>query len=259
VTRVTKCEGGDFALVNGRCETLDKGRWAEMLLPEEKLRLLSMVDVLEPLTKEELEEFSRRVPDTHVERGRVFYTPGDRSDALFMLKKGKVRIYKVTPEGWQFTLAVVESGTMFGEMALTAQRMREAYAEAAEPSDICVLGSRDLEWLVRKNPDVGLRMIHVLSERLRFCEGRLEDIGLKDVTARLAGVVLRLAESEGVMTPEGPRIPTHYAHWQLATMIGTSRESVTRAFTRLQMRGAVLLKDRRIYVKDIEALEDAAR
>lgn len=242
-----------------RFETFDKERLAEMLLPEEKLRLLSMVDILEPLSKEELEGFSRRVPDTHVEKGRVFFTPGDRSDALFMLKKGKVRIYKVTPEGLQFTLAVVEAGTMFGEMALTAQRMREAYAEAAEPSDICVLRSEDLKWLVRKSPDVGLRMIHVLSERLRLCEGRLEDIGLKDVTARLANVVLQLAESEGVMTPEGPRIPTHYTHWQLATMIGASRESVTRAFTRLQRRGAVLLKDRRIYVKDIEALEGTAR
>ena len=230
-----------------------------MLLPKEKLRLLSMVDVLEPLSNEELEEFSRRVPDTHVEGGRVFFTPGDRSDSLFMLKKGKVRIYKVTPEGLQFTLAMVESGTMFGEMALTAQRMRAAYAETAEPSEICVLGREDLEWLVRANPEVGLRMMQVLSERLRFYEERLEDVGLKDVPARLANLVLQLAESEGVMTPEGPRIPTHYTHWQLATMIGTSRESVTRAFTRLQRRGAVLLKDRRIYVKNVEALEVAAR
>jgi CRP/FNR family transcriptional regulator, cyclic AMP receptor protein len=230
-----------------------------MLLPKEKLRLLSMVDVLESLSKEQLEEFSRRVPDTHVEGGRVFFTPGGCSDALFMLKKGKVRIYKVTPEGWQFTLAVVESGTMFGEMALTAQRMREAYAEAVEPSDICVLRYEDLEWLIKENPEVGLRMMHVLSERLRLCEERLEDIGLKDVSARLANLVLQLAESEGVMTPEGPRIPTHYTHWQLATMIGTSRESVTRAFTRLQRRGAVLLDHRRIYVKDLEALQRIAR
>lgn len=230
-----------------------------MLLPKEKLRLLSMVDVLEPLSKEDLEEFSRRVPDTHVERGQVFFTPADRSDALFMLKQGKVRIFKVTPEGWQFTLAVVESGTMFGEMALTAQRMREAYAEAAEPSDICVLGHEDLEWLVRENPDVGLKMMNVLSERLRICEERLEDVGLKDVPARLANLILQLVESEGVMTPEGARVPTHYTHWQLATMIGTSRESVTRAFTRLQRSEAVLLKDRRIYIKNVGALEGIAK
>jgi CRP/FNR family transcriptional regulator, cyclic AMP receptor protein len=230
-----------------------------MLLPEEKIRLLSMVDVLEPLSGEELEEFGRRIPDTHVERGQIFYTPEDRSEALFMLKKGRVRLYKPSADGWEFTLAVVEAGTMFGEMALTAQRLRGAYAEAMEPSEICVLKSEDVERIVRGNPDVGLRMIRVLSERLRVCESRLEDIGLKEVPARLASLVLQLAESEGLMTYEGPKIPTRYTHRQLATMIGSSRESVTRAFTRLQRRGAVLLKDRRIYVKDIEALEDTAR
>ena len=231
----------------------------QMLLPEEKIRLLSMVDVLEPLSEEELEEFSRHVPDTHVEKGRIFYTPGDCSQALFMLKKGRVRIYKVTPDGWEFTLAVVEAGTMFGEMALTAQRLREAYAEATEPSDICVLKNENLERLVRQNPDVGLRIIRVLSERLRLCETRLEDIGLKDVPARLASLVLKLAESEGIMTHEGPKIPTRYTHRQLATMIGSSRETVTRAFTRLQRAGAVELKRRHIHVKGIEALECAAR
>src|SRR5215210_9470739 len=178
-------------------------RGAQMLLPEEKLRLLSMVDVLEPLSKEELEEFSRRVPDTHVEQGRIFFTPEDRSEALFMLKKGRVRIYKVAPDGWEFTLAVVDAGTMFGEMALTAQRLREAYAEAAEPSDICVLKREDLERLVRGHPDVGLRMLNVVGERLRLCETRLEDVGLKDVAARLASLVLQLTKVEGVMTPEG--------------------------------------------------------
>ncbi len=228
------------------------------MLPKEKIRLLSMVDVLEPLSEDELEEFSRRIPDTHVERGRIFFTPEDRSEALFMLKRGRVRVYKVAPDGWEFTLAVVEAGTMFGEMALTAQRLREAYAEATEPSDICVLKSEDLEGLVRENPEVGLRIIRVLSERLRSCETRLEDIGLKDVPARLASLVLQLAWSEGVMTSEGPKIPTHYTHRQLATMIGTSRETVTRAFTKLQRAGAMELRRRHIYVKDIEVLERAA-
>ena len=228
------------------------------MLLKEKTRLLSMVDVLEPLSQKELEDFSERIPDTYVERGQVFYTPEDRSEALFLLKKGRVRIYRMAPDGWEFTLAVVEAGTMFGEMALTAQRMREAYAEAAEPSYICILKSEDLEGLVRKNPDLGLRMMRVLSERLRSCEARLEDIGLKDVPARLASLILQLAESEGIMTHEGPMIPTHYTHRQLATMIGSSRESVTRAFTKLQKVGAVELRRRHVYVKDVKALKQAA-
>jgi len=230
-----------------------------VLLPEEKIRLLSMVDVLEPLSEDELEEFSRRIPDTHIEQGRIFYTPEDRSETLFMLKKGRVRIYKVAPDGWEFTLAVVEAGTMFGEMALTAQRMWEGYAEAMEPSDICILKNTDLERIVRGNPEVGMRMIRVLSERLRSCETRLEDVTLKNVPARLASLILQLAASEGIMTPEGPRIPIHYTHRQLAMMIGSSRETVTRAFTKLQKAGAVELRNRYIYLKNTQTLERAAR
>ena len=229
-----------------------------MLPAKEKMRLLSMVDVLEPLSQEELEDFSERIPDTKVEQGQVFYAPKDHNETLFLLKKGRVRIYRVTPDGRELTLAVVEAGTMFGEMALTAQRMREAYAEATEPSDICILKNADLERLVGGNPGVGIKIIRVLSERLRLCETRLEDITLKNVPARLASLILQLAATEGIMTPEGPRIPTHYTHRQLATMIGSSREAVTRAFTKLQRAGAVELRHRQIYVKDVEGLKHAA-
>ncbi len=229
-----------------------------MLAPREKKRLLSMVDILEPLSEEELEEFTQHIPGTHVEQGRTFYAPEERSEALFILKRGQVRIYKVAPDGWEFTLAMVQAGTMFGEMALTAQRQWQAYAEATEPSDICILKQEYLKRLIRENPDVGLQMIRVLSERLRLCRTRLEDIGLKDVPARLASLVLRLAASEGVMTSEGIRIPTHYTHQQLATMIGSSRESVTRAFAKLQRSGAVEQRARHIHLVDLEALKRAA-
>lgn len=229
------------------------------MLPEEKVRLLSLVDVLEPLLEEEIAGLIQRIPSTHLEKGQVFYTPEDRSEALFLLKNGRVRVYKVAPDGWEFTLAVVEAGTMFGEMALTAQRMRESYAEAMEPADVCVLKDEDLESLVLEYPRVGLRMMRVLGERLRVCEARLEDIGLKDVPARLASLLLQLAENEGIMTHEGPMIPTRYTQRQLATMIGSSRESVTRAFSKLRKAGAVKLRRRYVYIKDVEALEQAAR
>ena len=137
-----------------------------MLKPEEKLRLLSMVDILEPLSREEIKELSLRVPDTYIERGQIFYTPQERSEALFMLKKGRVRIYRVSPEGREFTLTVVSAGTVFGEMSLTAQRLENAYAEAMEPSVICAMKRHDLEWLVKEKPQVGLKVMSVLSERL---------------------------------------------------------------------------------------------
>lgn len=230
-----------------------------MLKPEEKLRLLSMVDILEPLSREEIKELSLRVPDTQVERGRIFYTPHERSEKLFMLKKGRVRIYRVAPDGRELTLAVINPGTVFGEMSLTAQRLENAYAEAMEPSVICAMKRHDLERLVIEKPQVGLKVMSVLGERLSHAEDRMEDIALKEVPARLASFILQLVEEEGVVTREGYKVPTRYTHRQLASLIGSKRETVTKAFTLLQRSGAVELKRRRIHVKDIEALKSAAR
>ena len=229
-----------------------------MLSPEEKLRLLSMVDILEPLSREEIKELSRRIPDTHFQRGQILYAPKERNEALFMLKKGRVRIYRVGPDGREFTLTVVGAGTVFGEMPLTAQRLENAYAEAMEPAVVCKMRRQDLERLVMDKPQVGLKVMSVLSERLSLAEDRMEDIALKEVPARLASFILQLVETEGVMTAEGPKIPTRYTHRQLATVIGSKRETVTKAFTLLQQVGAIELRRRRIHVRDIKALERVA-
>jgi CRP/FNR family transcriptional regulator, cyclic AMP receptor protein len=229
-----------------------------MLPPEEKLRLLSMVDILEPLSREEIKELSRRVPDTHFQRGQILYTPYEKNEVLFMLKKGRVRIYRVSTDGREFTLAVMGAGKVFGEMPLTAQRLENAYAEAMEPVTVCKMRRLDFERLVMDKPQVGLKVMSVLSERLLLAEDRMEDIALKEVPTRLASFILQLIESEGVVSREGYKVPTRYTHRQVATMIGSKRETVTKAFTLLQQAGAVELKRRRIHVKDIETLKRVA-
>lgn len=213
---------------------------------------------MEPLTRDEIEELSRRIPDTNYQRGQILYTPKERSEALFMLKKGRVRIYRVGPDGREFTLTVVSAGTVFGEMSLTAQRLENAFAEAMESAVVCKMKRHDLERLVMDKPEVGLKVMSVLSERLSSADDRMEDIALKEVPARLASFILQLVESEGVMTAEGPKIPTRYTHRQLATMIGSKRETVTKAFTLLQQAGIVELKRRKIHVRDTRALKKVA-
>ena len=228
-------------------------------LAEEDVRLLSMVDIFEPLSSEEIESIDWKYLDTHVERGEVFYTPMDLCETLFILKKGRVRVYKMTPEGREFTLAVLEDGTVFGEMALTSQRLRNAYAEAMEPSNLSVMCRADVERLILEKPRVGLQLVHLLSDRLSTYETRLEDLGLKEVPARLASLILLLIEDQGIRTSDGHKIPTRYTHQQLGTMIGANREAVTRAFTVLRETGAVEVRRRYIHVENIEVLERAAR
>src|SRR5215208_1144647 len=228
-----------------------------MMPLEEEVHLLSRVGILEPLSDEDLRGLLRRSRDTHLEAGETFFTPEDTNERLFILKKGRVRVFRQA-DGRELTLAEIDPGTIFGEMALTAQRLRGSYAQAIEPSILISMSRSDLEHIIEENPQVGTRLVYLLSERLRSYEERMEDLTLKDIPARLANLILLLCEGEGVMTRQDIRIPHHYTHERLGTMIGANREAITRAFTQLQDEGAVQLRRRLIYVSDIEALRRVA-
>jgi CRP/FNR family transcriptional regulator, cyclic AMP receptor protein len=228
-----------------------------MMPLEEEVRLLSRMGILEPLSEEDLRGLLRRSLDTHLEAGETFFTPEDTTERLFILKKGRVRVFRAA-DGRELTLAEIDPGTIFGEMALTAQRLRGSYAQATEPSILISMSRPDLEHIIEENPQVGNRLLHLLSERLAAYESRLEDLTLKEVPARLANLILLLCEGEGVKTRQDIKIPHHYTHERLGTMIGANREAVTRAFGLLQDQGAVELRRRLIHIKDMDALRRAA-
>ena len=225
---------------------------------KKEMRLLSMVDILGPLSEEELEDLAKRAPDTFLERGDILYSPHNGTERLFILKEGRVQLYEIEEGGDEITLSVVEDGNVFGEMALTGQSLEGLYVRALASSTVVSLRREDVEDLITKKPEVGLRLVRELAERLHESERRYADIVGKDVPARLASQILTLVESEGVVSSESYRIRNHYTHEQLASMIGCKRVAVTRAFRKLEEGGAVVLKDRRILVKDIGALKEMA-
>ncbi len=112
---------------------------------------------------------------------------------------------------------------------------------------------------MRRNPEVGIRLIRLLNVRLSVGEDRLSDLVHKEVPTRLASIILRLSEHQGVVTRDGSRkIPTRYTHQQLGTMIGANREAVTRAFKRLREEGGVEVRRRQIHIVDLQALKRMA-
>jgi CRP/FNR family transcriptional regulator len=225
---------------------------------KEEIRLLSMVDFLGPLSEEEMEDLAKRTPDTFLEQEDILYAPSEGTERLFILKKGRVQLYEVNGEGDLITLSVIEDGNVLGEMALTAQSLKGLYVRALTPATVVSLRREDLEHLIMNKPEVGLRLVRELAQRLHASEARFADMVGKDVPARLATLILTLVDSEGVVSSESYRIPNHYTHERLASMIGCKRVAVTRAFRKLEGGGAVMLKDRRIVVKDMDALKESA-
>jgi CRP/FNR family transcriptional regulator len=225
---------------------------------KEEIRLLSVVDILGPLSDEQMEDLAKRAPDTFLEQDDILYSPKEGTERLFILKEGRVQLYEVNESGDEITLSVIEDGNVFGEMALTGQSLKGLYVRALTPSTVVSLRREEIERLIMNTPEVGLRLVHELAQRLHDSEARYADIVNKDVPARLATQILTLVDSEGEVSSDSYRIPTHYTHEQLGSMIGSKRVAVTRAFRKLEEAGAVDLEDRRIVVRDLDALKELA-
>lgn len=226
-------------------------------MDKNSIDLFSSAELFETLSREEVERFGGGVPVKVFERGRSVYTPAYRGEIFFLLLRGHVRTYWIA-DGREITFTVIRAGEIFGEAAFTSRRNRGSYAGAMEDSEVALITRPVFQRLVERHPLVGLRAMELLSERLSFYEEKISDLGLKEVPSRLANLILDLAHREGVVTREGHRIPTHYTHEQLGTMIGAKRVAVTRALSELRKAGAVELRHRRILVKDLEALQRVA-
>jgi CRP/FNR family cyclic AMP-dependent transcriptional regulator len=223
----------------------------------ERFKLLSEVDVLEPLSAEQLDRVSQRTLERSFRKGESVYLPGDAPEVLFLLLAGRVRLYGMVRDR-ELTFDVIRAGGMFGEATLT-ERTQNEYAQALEPSRVGLLELNTFWHLVRENSEFNARVIKVLSERFRTTRGRMTDIALKEASARLAGLILDLVQDEGVVTREGHYlVPARYTHEQLGSMIGVKRVAVTRAFGNLQDSGCVQLRRRQIYVVDLVALKGLA-
>ncbi len=170
---------------------------------------------------------------------------------LFLLKKGRVQLYRLSPEGKKLIVATLGPGAIFGEMSLVGQGMYNTFAEAAEDCLLCVMSRTDVENLIVSKPRVALRFIEAIGKRLTEAEARLEATTFKSIPARLASLLLRLAEESGPVV-DG------YTHQELAEMLGTYRETTTQTLNDFKAQGLIEIGRKRIELKDPEGLLEVA-
>ena len=217
---------------------------------ESKLGLLRAADLFRDLTDDQMRQVEQITVMTTCPAGRTVYEPGTSGEALFLLKRGRVQIYRLGADGRKLVVGTVLPGTAFGNMAFTGNRMLGGYAEAAEDSTICVMSPNDIEVLIQTYPVIGVRLLHLLTDRLADLEARLEESTLRDVPSRVAAALVRAHEQHGVHLT--------MTHMELAETVGTHRETVTRALGDFRDRGLISLARNTIVIERIEALRKAA-
>ncbi|MDT8304371.1 MAG: Crp/Fnr family transcriptional regulator [Anaerolineae bacterium] len=219
---------------------------------QEKLNYLTTIEIFRDLSRPEIEAIDRQLSMSSSAAGNVFYMPDETGEVLFLLKKGTVQLYRLTPEGKKIVIATLGPGSLFGEMSLIGQGMHSTFAEAVDECKLCVMSRSDVERLMREKPQVALRIVEALGERLVHTERQLEEVAFKSIPARLASLLLRLADEQGDETIKG------YTHQDLAEMVGTYRETVTLTLSELKAEGLVETGRKRLVITDRAGLEQVA-
>jgi CRP-like cAMP-binding protein len=225
----------------------------------EKLGLLSEVALFAGLSEADIGAIGHATTMTHCVRGQQILAPDDPPDRIHIIKQGRVRVYRISPDGKQLTLDIFEKGTILGDMSLLGQdRLPEAYAEAIDEGVICTITPDELRKLIERFPVIGVNIIRHLSRRLQSAERELEAMAYQRVDQRLARRLIDLASRFGVQTERGTLIQANLTQQELAEMVGTTRETLAHTLGDFRRRGLLDTAHHTVVIRDAERLAEVA-
>ena len=211
------------------------------------LSVNTAVELFQGISETEAQRVARLCTERIYKNGATIFSKGDPSNALFIVKTGKVRILFFSEKGTETIVHILKEGAIFGELLLSEEQ-RAFTAVAGTDALVTVLSKGGLVELLTAIPTISKNFIRLLSKRLAKVEMYFGDFGHTWSYNRLKKVLLRLCEEHGKETPKGTMIPLRLTHEDLANLIGTTRETVTTQMIRFRRMGLVTRQDRFLVV-----------
>jgi len=222
---------------------------------KKKLDYLATINLLTALTEDDLAVIDAMARVVSYPVGRVIYEPGDQVQHIYFLKRGRVQLYQLTPEGKQLTLAVLGDGNIFGETDMFATGAGHCYAKAVAPTLICRMGKTELAQFMRDRPEVAFKLIEILSREIQRLQSLTTTLVLEDVRTRLGYLLVKLGEEFGrPVDDQWTLLDVHLTHQEIAHLIGATRESVSMALGHLS-RDHLAKSDRGVIWIRLDALK----
>ncbi|QLG88405.1 Crp/Fnr family transcriptional regulator [Chitinibacter bivalviorum] len=213
----------------------------------DKAKLLSGSSLFCELSYAELAELAQHAQSRLVRAKQIVLAQGERSDEMYAVLHGRLKVMRSNTEGRELTLAILEAGEVFGELAMLDGGPRTATIEALEDCELLVLQRAMVDQYLNAHPRVMRSMIQTLCERLRSADELVQDTLFLPLPQRLAKVLRQLAQNHGETTNEGIRIDLKLTQQELANFVGATRESVNKQLSAweaqdwLRMRGGFIL------------------
>lgn len=201
----------------------------------EFLDQLRKMPVFADLTDAQLKDIHSITTVRNYRKGTMIFLEGEPGEGFHFVKIGKVKIVKMTDDGREHIINILSPGDLFAEVLLFNSGTYPATSVAVEDSKIGVIKNSDLERLILANNALALQLIKVLSQRLMFTQQKIKNLALNDVTARTAETLLRLGQQHGKPLGNGHiQITLDLSRQDLASLVGTTRETVTRTLSALK-------------------------
>jgi CRP/FNR family transcriptional regulator, cyclic AMP receptor protein len=221
-----------------------------MASADETVRLLADTEVFGDLAQSELEAVAQVAVPRHWDRGEVIFREGDVGDTCYVLRSGSVVLTREHQDGRMVALAELRAGTIFGELAMFRGDTRSATAEVVEPAAAVALLAGDVQRLIRRHPDLALKLLATLAERVSRTNERLLQQSFQTVAGRVASALLAQTVSRQADGAAETDVLIRCTQAEIANLAGTSRESASRFLATLERAGIVTLGRGKVTVHD---------
>jgi len=224
---------------------------------QEQPTLTGSASLFADLAQEDLDALVSHFSRQAYQKGEKLVEAGGPGGSVFIIETGQVRISLPGSDGREVTLAHLGPGDCFGEMSMLDGEPRSAAVTAVDETAVLIGTRDDFMRSIEANPRIAMNLLVMMSTRLRAANEIIESLSFLDVQGRVARLLLDVAQKEGVEVPEGLQIPLPYTRQEMANIVSTSRETLTRVlknferlrYLRLMRRKAIILNAPRLRLK----------
>lgn len=202
----------------------------------------------------DFEEAGLRAAERRFGPKDLIFTLGDPDDQLYFLLSGTIRLYKIYGDYKEATTALLKEGGVFGKLSLVEGRWQDVFAEAVTQARVASIQKSAIERVIKSRPDFSLKLFSTFSERLRQSDEVVESLLQREVAARLATLLINLADRFGADDQAGTVIEVRLTHQDLANMIASTREAVSKVMSEFQRDGYIEVRSRKIVVLGLATL-----
>jgi len=212
--------------------------------------MLRQVPLFDGLATDELSNILRQTVRKTYSKDTILVQENDPGETMYMIMSGKVKVSNVGPDGKEVILSVLGPGEYFGEMTLLDDEPRSATVVTLEPTEMLLLRRRDFMSLLENNVGMLSALLATLSKRLRHANSQIRSLALLDVLGRIAKLLLEIADKDGRKLLDGTVVFRRPTHQEIASMVGTSRETVSRMIGELSRSNLIKISGKDIIIRD---------